>query len=261
LRRKGPIRALQKTPVALLLTGVAGYIDVFGYIFIYGIYVAHMSGNTVAAARHMVDLQWYRFLRHAWPIVTFTAGLILGAIMFEFQIRRVRLPFAATLMLETILVGGFIIAAYGINFVPAVPPQPAGRYYLNVALLTVAMGMQNVTIRKVGGLNVYTTFVTGSLVKFAEATASFIFWVRRRTRNRFRARIAKVIRVAPRQKDMLHVLLTGALFVSYLVGAYFGALAGLRYKLMAMFVPLAVLIIVTMYSAIRPFVQLSEEEW
>jgi uncharacterized membrane protein YoaK (UPF0700 family) len=246
----------------LVLTAVAGFIDVFGYIFIYGIYVAHMSGNTVAAARHLADLEWYGFLRHGWPIVTFIAGLIIGAIMFEAQTHRpARLPVASTLLAETVLIGGFIAAAGGIKLVPAVPTQPAARFYLIVALLTFAMGMQNVTIRKVGGLNIYTTFVTGSLVKFAEATASFIFWVRRRTRRRFRARAGKVVRIALHQRDFLHMMLTGALFVSYLAGAYCGAVTGLRYQLMAMFIPLAILVALTLYSGIRPFIRLAEEEW
>jgi len=261
MRRRGPFGALQKTPVALLLTAVAGYIDVFGYIFIYGVYVAHMSGNTVAAARHMADLHWYGFLRHAWPILTFVGGLIIGAILFEAQVRRFRWPVASTLLLESILIGGFIAAASGINFAPAVPPQPAGKYYLMVALLTVSMGLQNVTVRKIGGLNVYTTFVTGSLVKFGEAAASFIFWVRRRTRGRFRSRWRKVARTAPHQRDVLHMALTGSLFVCYLAGAYCGAMAGLKFELPAMFIPLGILVSLTFYSAARPFAQLREEQW
>jgi uncharacterized membrane protein YoaK (UPF0700 family) len=262
VRRRGPLRSLQKTPVALVLTGVAGFVDVFGYIFIYGIYVAHMSGNTVAAARHIVDLQWYGFLRHSWPIFTFIIGLVIGAIMFEAQThRRGRLPVAWTLLAETLLIAVFIPMASGIRLVATVPPQPAARFYPIVALLTFAMAMQNVTIRKVGGLNVYTTFVTGSLVKFAEATASFFFWVWRRTRRRFRARAGKVARIALRQRDFLHMMLTGALFVSYIAGACFGALIGLRYQIVAIFIPLAILIALTIYSAIRPFVRLPEEEW
>jgi uncharacterized membrane protein YoaK (UPF0700 family) len=262
LRRRRPLRALQKTPVALVLTGVAGFVDVFGYLFVYGIYVAHMSGNTVAAARHMVDLEWYGFLRNAWPIAAFIAGLIIGGIIFEAQTRgRIRLPVASTLLLEAILIAGFIAAASGIHLVASIPPQPSHRYYLIVALLTVAMGVQNVTVRKVGGLNVYTTFVTGTLVKFGEAAASFIFWVRRRTRNRLRARLAKAMRVAPRQQDFLHMVLTAALFVAYLAGAYCGALAGLRFDLRAMFVPLSVLIALLIYSAVRPFTGWPEKEW
>jgi len=261
VRRYRALLDLQKAPVAPLLTAVAGYIDVFGYIFVYGIYVAHMSGNSVAAARHLAELHWYGFLRHLWPIVTFVGGLIIGAILFEAQVRFKRLPIASTLLLEAILVGAFIAVASGVNFAATVPPQPSDRYYLIVALLTVAMGVQNVTIRKIGGINIYTTFVTGSLVKFGEAAANFIFWFRRNVRGRFKSRLGKVLRMTPRQTDFLHMMLTGALFVCYVVGAYCGAAAGVRYQLMAMFVPLTILVALAFYGVLRPFVRLLNDEW
>jgi uncharacterized membrane protein YoaK (UPF0700 family) len=262
LRRQGPFGALQKTPVALILTTVAGFIDVFGYVFIYGVYVAHMTGNTVATARHLVDLQFYGLLRHSWPIVTFVIGLLIGAFILDAQLRRpIAIGVSLPLLLEAVLLGAFIAAASGINFTASIPTQPAGRYYLTVALLALAMGMQNVVVRKVGGLNVYTTFITGTLVKFAEAASGFAFWFRDRTHHRWRARLGKVVRVAPHQRDFLHVVLTGALFLAYFVGAYCGTLAGLKYELKAMFIPLGILVGLTVYSAIRPFAHLTEEEW
>jgi uncharacterized membrane protein YoaK (UPF0700 family) len=261
VRRSRALLDLQKTPVALLLTAVAGYIDVFGYIFVYSIYVAHMSGNTVAAARHLAELNWYGFLRHLWPIATFVGGLIVGGILFEAQVRYKRLPIASTLLLEAILVAAFIAFASGVHFEAMVPPQPSNRYYLIVALLTVAMGVQNVTIRKIGGINVYTTFVTGSLVKFGEAAANFIFWFRRQTHGRLKSRLGIALRMTPRQSDFLHMMLTGSLFICYVIGAYCGAAAGIRYQLMAMFVPLAILVALAFYGVLRPFVQHLDDEW
>jgi len=184
---RGPLRALQRTPIALLLTWVAGFIDVLGTLYIYNIYVAHMSGNTVAMARHLAHMHALAAIRHGWPIATFIAGLIAGSILFEAQIRgaiRWRIP--STLALETLCLAVFVFAGAGVNFAPDVPPQPALKYYFLVALLTLAMGLQNVSIRKVGGLNVYTTFVTGSLVKFAESASDFLFWIRDRLHGRFR---------------------------------------------------------------------------
>jgi uncharacterized membrane protein YoaK (UPF0700 family) len=262
LRRKGPFAALQKTPVAVILTTVAGFVDVFGYVFIYGVYVAHMTGNTVATARHLVDLQLFGLLRHAWPIAAFVMGLMIGAFVMDAQLRRpFKIPVSMPLLLEAFLLAAFIGVASGSNFTASIPTQPAGRYYLTVALLALAMGMQNVVVRKVGGLNVYTTFVTGTLVKLGEAAASFFFWLRDRTRHRVRSRLGKALRVAPRQRDFLHIMLTGALFLAYFLGAYCGTLAGLKFELKAMFIPLGILVALTLYSAVRPFARLAEEEW
>jgi uncharacterized membrane protein YoaK (UPF0700 family) len=262
IRPRGPLRALQRTPIALTLTWVAGYVDLLGFVFVYNIYVAHMSGNTVAMARHLARDQALAAVRHGWPIAIFVVGMILGSILFEAQVRgMVKLPVPSTLTLETILLAIFLYAGAGVNFQPNIPPQPAEKYYVVVALLTLAMGLQNVTIRKVGGLNIYTTFVTGSLVKFSESTSDLIFWIRDRLQVGFKLRRRRVLRVMRRTAHFRHMALTGSLWLSYLVGALCGGLAGDRYKLLAMVVPLAVLFVISIYGAVRPFILLVEEQW
>jgi hypothetical protein len=50
------------------------------------------------------------------------------------------------------------------------------QYYFMVGLLAMAM-CSDVTIIKGAGLNVYTTFITGSSVLFGEAASQYIFWL------------------------------------------------------------------------------------
>jgi uncharacterized membrane protein YoaK (UPF0700 family) len=45
-----------------------------------------------------------------------------------------------------------------------------------VALPAAAMGIQTVTMRRVAGLRVCTTYVTGTLSKWAEAMVQYAFW-------------------------------------------------------------------------------------
>jgi uncharacterized membrane protein YoaK (UPF0700 family) len=118
-----------------------------------------------------------------------------------------------------------------------------------------------VVIREVGGLNVYTTFVTGSLVKFAESLSEYLFWLRARTRGRFRSRILKVLRVSPRIDALQHASLTFGLWAIYLTGAVSGGFSILRWALLAMLAPFALLTAVALYGAFRPFVALSSKEW
>ncbi len=147
------------------------------------------------------------------------------------------------------------------NFQPNIPPQPAEKYYVVVALLTLAMGLQNVTIRKVGGLNIYTTFVTGSLVKFAESTADFIFWIRDRMQGGFKLRARRILWILRRNMDFRHMALTGSLRTTYMLGALCGGFAGDRYQMLAMSVPLVVLFVITIYGSLRPFIVLVAEQW
>ncbi len=244
------------------MTWTAGFIDLVGYISLYGLYTSHMSGNTVAMARHISQFDWLGFVRHGWPIATFVFGLILGAFIFDAEKRRhIEVPFPATIGLETLLIAIFIAAGQGNGFKADIPPQPALKFFVMVALLTVAMGLQNVSIRRVGGMNVYTTFVTGSLVKFAESVSEFLFWMRDRTHLRFQRRIWKVLRISPRQVPLQRAALTIALWVVYLAGGIAGGFATYRWALLGMIAPLVVLASIAAYGVFRPLLKEPYEEW
>jgi len=128
-----------------------------------------------------------------------------------------------------------------------------------VALLAVPMGIQNVVIRKVGGINVYTTFVTGSLVKFAENLSQYLFWVRDRTRGRLRSRLPIVLRITPRLITFRRAALTLSLWVFYLGGAICGGFSVQRWALLAMIAPFALLTAIALYGVFRPLLPPSEE--
>jgi uncharacterized membrane protein YoaK (UPF0700 family) len=263
LPRLRPLRALQNVWVAVTLTWIGGYVDIVGYLSIYGLYTAHMSGNTVSMARSAVIFNWYDLARYGWAVICFVLGLVLGGITFEAQRRnalRTRIPL--TLAFEFILLAGFVVGA---GLTPAAPdppirPQPDPQYYLMIALLALAMGIQNVTIRKVGGINVYTTFVTGTLVKFAEALSSYLFWLHDRLRFNFPTRLSRVARLSWRQPSMRHVILTGALWLAYFVGAICGVLALTRFSHRSLIFPLLLLIVLSIYAAIARRTFTEEED-
>jgi uncharacterized membrane protein YoaK (UPF0700 family) len=111
-----------------------------------------------------------------------TGNTAFFAIRIATQTGRSRGSFSIALGTEITLLIAFIVtgARYG------------------AALLPPALGMQTVTITRVAGLRVYTTYLTGSLSKFAEAAIEYAFWFRDRTRGRFSKRIGRVLRVTPR---------------------------------------------------------------
>jgi uncharacterized membrane protein YoaK (UPF0700 family) len=258
----GALTTLEKINIVIAMTGAAGFVDLVGYVSLYGLYTSHMTGNTVAMARHVSKLEWTGVVRRGWPIVTFVFGLMLGAFIYEAEKRRkIKVPFPPAIGLEALLIAIFIAAGMGNGNKPDIPPQPAGKFFVMVALLAIPMGLQNVVIRKIGGINVYTTFVTGSLVKFAENLSEYLLWLRDRTRNRFRRRILKVLRVSPRIVPLRRAALTLGLWVTYLTGAVCGGFSIDRWALLGMFAPLGILSTVALYGAFRPFLPLSSDEW
>jgi uncharacterized membrane protein YoaK (UPF0700 family) len=258
----GPLTTFEKVNLALAMTWAAGFVDLVGFVSLYGLYTSHMTGNTVSMARHIAHFEWAGVVRRGWPIVTFVFGLMLGAFIYEAEKRRnIKVPFPPAIALEALLVLIFIVAATGIHYKADIPPQPAGKFFLMVALLAVPMGMQNVVIRKVGGINVYTTFVTGSLVKFAESLSEYLFWVRDRTRGRLRSRIGKVLLVSPRLATVQRAALTLGLWIIYLTGAVCGGFSIQRWALLGMLAPFGLLTAIALYGAFRPLLPLSSEEW
>ena len=109
--------------------------------------------------------------------------------------------------------------------------------------------------------NVYTTFVTGSLVKFGESLSDYLFWFRDHTRGRFQRRFRKVLRVSPRQQSLQRTALTFTLWVVYLVGALAGEVSTLRWALLGMLAPLFILAIIVAYGAFRPLISAASNEW
>ncbi len=258
----GPLTTLEKVILAFLMTWAAGFVDLVGYVSLYGVFTSHMTGNTVSLARHISELDWPGVERLGWPILTFVFGLMLGAFIYEAEKRdKIQVPFPPAIGLEALLIGIFIVAGIGSHFKADIPPQPAGKFFAMVALLAISMGIQNVVIRKVGGLNVYTTFVTGTLVKFAETLSQYLFWLRDRTRGRFRSRILKALRISPRIAALQQASLTLGLWAIYLTGAVSGGFSIQRFALLGMLAPFALLAAIALYGAFRPFLVLSSKEW
>jgi uncharacterized membrane protein YoaK (UPF0700 family) len=256
----GPLTNFEKVNLAFAMTWAAGFVDLVGYVSLYGLYTSHMTGNTVSMARHISEFQWAGVVRRGWPIVSFIFGLMVGAFIYEAEKRRsIQVPFPPAIALEALLIAIFIVAGIGTDFKADIPPQPAAKFFAMVALLAVPMGIQNVVIRKVGGINVYTTFVTGSLVKFAENLSEYLFWVRDRTRGHLRARFLRVIRVSPRKVELQRAALTFGFWIIYLTGAVCGGFSIQRWRLLGMLAPLALLTAIALYGAFRPFLALSEE--
>jgi uncharacterized membrane protein YoaK (UPF0700 family) len=244
------------------MTWAAGFVDIVGYLALYGLYTAHMTGETVAMARHLSRLEWFGVIRRGWPIAMFVLGLLLGAFIFEAEKRRaIKVPFPATVGAEVVLIGVFVILGVANGCRLEVPPQPAAMFFLMIALLATAMGIQNVAIRRVGGINVYTTFVTGALVKFGEAVSEYLFWLRDRTRNRLATRFVMALRISPRQRSFQHAALTLGLWSAYLAGALSGTVATDAWASLSMLVPLTLLMAIVLYGIARPFLQLEQEDW
>lgn len=215
----------RQRPLALWLTAMAGAVDAVGYVLLAHIFVANMSGNTVALGMYSAQGQGGEALHRGFPILMFILGLLLGGTVAEVQRRRgVRKAVAWALMVEAVLLGGFLGIGVGTEGWHARttggPPLLQG---VLIALPALAMGVQNVTLRASGALSAYTTHVTGSLTQMAEEIVCFGIWLWHWARERSTARPGRwrrIIRGSGRHPSMWKALFLLAAWISYVVGAF-----------------------------------------
>lgn len=252
----GPRRPLHlwgRSLVVLALAWIAGYVDTVGYLALIGVYTSHMSGNTAALGRYFAVKDWEQAARHGWPLLAFVIGLIGGAILTELARRRGYHSRMSLVMIVEIILLAIIAHAN--------PQEAASTAWLG--LPAIAMGMQTVTITRIGEQRVYSTYITGSLSKFGEALAGYGFWVA----DRLRARRGSGgndrhgwLDPIHGNKIMQHLLLNLGLWGLFLIGGLSGANVEAAKGLYALWWPILGLILLVLLDWRHPISPIKKGE-
>jgi uncharacterized membrane protein YoaK (UPF0700 family) len=135
--------------IALLI--VAGWVDAIGFLRLGHLFISFMSGNSTVFAVSLgrdasPDARW------AGPIVAlFVIGVMLGRAI-SLRTRRWRQP--------------LVLALVGVLLAFATSTRQT--ILLSIPAMVFAMGVQNAALRKAGETRTSLTYVTGTLVAFAE---------------------------------------------------------------------------------------------
>lgn len=255
-----PVPATVKGWLAIALTWNAGFVDAVGYLILLHIYTAHMSGNSVALGIQIANVNGYTIFEKGWPIVTFVVGLVLCSLINAAGERHhLRKVSSITLGLEALLLAAFMALTPLLVGPRGLKTQPFYIFLLLVPLLTLAMGLQTSTLNRVGGLTLYTTYVTGTLAKFADGIAEYLTWVYEKTRGRSRHRKLQVVRVSTRQKALRESSLMAGLWLGYIAGAASGTLVRRAWRSTALALPFALLILLILIDQYRPIAPPSQK--
>jgi uncharacterized membrane protein YoaK (UPF0700 family) len=147
--------------VALLLAGLAGWVDAAGLADSSGVFLSFMSGNTTDLATSLARHDWSQAGTIAAVLVLFVAGVIMGELLDPLGGR-----FGPSLVLGVealLLAGGAELQLQGLA-------SPTFRLFP----LVFAMGLQNATMHRAGGIGIGLTYVTGTLVQIGRALASML---------------------------------------------------------------------------------------
>jgi uncharacterized membrane protein YoaK (UPF0700 family) len=244
-----------KLAVALSMTVVGGFVDAVGYIALFQVFTANMSGNSVHVGMYLGQGKWGELLRPLCAIVSYVVGMALTRIAVGIA-GRVGLQRIAsfTLAAEALLLALFAHATPAMHLGQIVDQQSSA-YFALVALLAFAMGIQTATLTHIGALTIYTTFVTGTLTKLTESFTRALFWAY----DLRQKGMPHIVRHAFGQQDVQEGAMLASAWTCYLLGAAVGTFLKLKWELRALYVPVGVLLAFVTIDAFRP-IDVEEEQ-
>ena len=148
--------------LSLGLAFVGGYGDASSFVLA-KTFTGHVTGNLVLAAIAVAAHDWRATLGPLSAIVTFLIGIFLSLLLVRPLKAWSSWPLLPTIMgIEVILIvtASFALSsglAYGVG--------------IFVILLSLALGIQNGAFRRIGGISVHTTYLTGMITSLISTEA------------------------------------------------------------------------------------------
>jgi len=245
-----------KITIALSLTAVGGFADAVGYIALFDVFTANMSGNSVHIGMFLGQWNWQELRRPGCAVLSYVVGMALTRITIGIAGRKgIRRIASFTLGAEALLLALFARATPAMHL-GQVADLHSQAYFTLVAMLAFAMGVQTATLTHIGPLTVYTTFVTGTLTKMTESLTRVLFWVYDRLRQ---TGISDIVRLAPKHADVQEGAMLAATWLCYVLGAASGVVMKHKWELKALYIPVALLIAFIMVDQFRP-IDVEEEK-
>jgi uncharacterized membrane protein YoaK (UPF0700 family) len=239
--------------VALVLAWVAGYVNVVAYFQLSKADVSHMTGDTMKLGPDLVTGKLGQLAVLLTPIPIFVLGIIIGIAVIQLARNKgARSPLALILGLEAALLSTYIGYATAQTLGNTIRAEFWWQITLLISLPTVAMAFQTALIQKVAGRRIRTTYITGMLSDLAEDVVGLVVWFRRHTKGHSRRRFILALRVVPRQRTSVRVLLLAAIWTCFFLGALCGAYAEQRVLAVALVAPVVALVLLAIVELVHP---------
>jgi uncharacterized membrane protein YoaK (UPF0700 family) len=218
------------TPAAVpvLLSFVAGYVDSYTYLALFGLFAAQVTGSFVIAGAEVITHD-SGVAGKVLAVLAFLFAAALTAALVGLARERSRTPLTWMLTLEAALLAVFVAM---ILFGPAVENARDWHGITAGLFAAMAMGAQSVLVRLLMKGIPQTNVMTGNMTQLGIATTELILaWRRLRHSRHSRADLREFAEV---RRQLLTVLFIA---LGFLIGAAAGATAfaftGLRGALLA----------------------------
>jgi len=207
---------------AVFLALIAGYLDGYGLLFL-KTYVSFMSGNTTFTGLKSGQGNFEAVLPSAIAIVFFVTGGFLGNLFTQSKLRYShRLVFG---LIAGLLASVARLEWHGSRNIPS-----------EVAMLSLAMGLMNPALSKVGAESVSLTFVTGTLSRVGGHLAAAA------------GRKPLPDGQGPADSHLARARIDASIWSGFLLGAGLSGLAGSHFRLWALLPPCVLIIALAVFS-------------
>ena len=154
----------QERPVSFALGFVSGFVDIAGYLALFGLFPANMTGNVLLAAVSLVRSGGDIALSRVVAVPLFMLGVLVGWLISTLAKRRGWRVGAALLTGETVALTLFL--AFGVAYGTQVQSSQQFLILMVGFFALVAMGLQNVVSRELFSDLPGTTAMTTNLTLF-----------------------------------------------------------------------------------------------
>lgn len=232
---------------------VAGAVDAIGFLLLFHMFVAHMSGNSAALGAYLGQGEWSMAFNHFFPIPLFLAGIVTGTVLNEALAgRKVRSPFACVAAVEVLLLVLFMWFGLELYADGMLRAWSTGQFYALAALLVTAMGLQNATLQQVGHADLHTTYVTGTLNNLARQSVRYLQWLGKEIGSKGTGALLPLLRASSDEPAYRGMILSGGMWLFYVLGAAGGSIAKHWWGPGALVLPVSALAIVLVIDLLHP---------
>ena len=220
----------------LLLAVGAGSVDALGFVVLFRLFTAHMSGNTTILGVAVGDGNWTDALLRVLPITLWVVAVGVGVALYEVLRRRSHpAPTTVLLGIEALLLGVLLVGGWAATAGDRDLAEGSLAFYALAAVTVTAMGLQTAAVRRAAGHRVRTTFVTGTLASIAEQGAVHLL-----------DRDATDEERADRRAE---IGVLAGIWTAYAIGGVIGGALALRWHVRGVVVPLALVAVLALVSA------------
>ena len=149
-------------PLLVALTVVTGLVDSFSYLVLGHVFVANMTGNVVFFAFALAGVGGFSAPASIAAIGCFAAGALVTGRLGRSLAGRRELLLGVTAGIEAVIVAETVTMA-----ALTARPIPTGLRYALIVSLSLAMGAQNATARKLAVPDLTTTVLTLTITGIA----------------------------------------------------------------------------------------------